>query len=204
TSGIWICEYGELQGMRKGDVAKIKAQLSRSTDRARLAYGRLPVRQPRQSIGAGTTNNGKTSEYLMDSTGNRRFWPIEVTFCDIAALERDRDQPWAEASVREAAGASMRLREVLWPAAAAERRDRTIDNPFIEALAQAFGPHEGWVRSTDVWDALGISLPQRKTNSSAFGEALAALGWQKRNWRIEGRQTTVYARGATDSSGTEL
>src|SRR5690606_27509320 len=141
TSGIWICEYGELQGMRKGDVAKIKAQLSRSTDRARLAYGRLPVRQPRQSIGAGTTNNGKTSEYLMDSTGNRRFWPIEVTFCDIEALERDRDQLWAEASIREASGASIRLPEELWPAAAVEQQERTVEDLFIEVLAQAFGYH---------------------------------------------------------------
>jgi hypothetical protein len=29
SSGKWICEIGELQGMRKGEVEKIRAQLSR-------------------------------------------------------------------------------------------------------------------------------------------------------------------------------
>jgi hypothetical protein len=43
TSGRWIAEFGELSGMRTGEVEKIKAQLSRQTDRARLAYGKLPV-----------------------------------------------------------------------------------------------------------------------------------------------------------------
>ena len=75
TAGKWIIEVGELQGISKGDHTKIKAQLSRTTDRARLAYGRLPVERKRQFVIIGTTNGKR---YLASMTGNRRFLPFRV------------------------------------------------------------------------------------------------------------------------------
>ncbi len=56
ASGKWIIEVSELQGMRKGNVGKIKAQISRKRDRARLAYGRLPVEVDRQCVFFGSVN----------------------------------------------------------------------------------------------------------------------------------------------------
>jgi predicted P-loop ATPase len=204
TSGIWICEYGELQGIKKAEVEKIKAQLSRSRDRARLAYGRLPISVPRQSVAAGTTNAGKAGRYLMDGTGNRRFWPVEVRRCDVEALLRDRDQLWAEAVSREGFGASIRLPESLWLAAAEEQKARAVDNPFADILARALGDKEGWIRAIDLWDVLGIPATLRNMHGSRFGEAMLSLGWTKHNWRIKGAQTNLYAKGVIDSSNGEL
>jgi hypothetical protein len=50
----------------------------------------------RQCIFIGSTNDSK---YLKDQTGNRRFWPIDVNTdrIDIAALDAEMDQVWAEA-----------------------------------------------------------------------------------------------------------
>ena len=48
---------------------------SRQSDRARMAYGHIVEEVPRQFIIVGTTNS---SEYLIDLTGNRRFWPVKV------------------------------------------------------------------------------------------------------------------------------
>jgi predicted P-loop ATPase len=72
TCGKWIIEAGELSGMRRGDIDKLKGLLSRSADRGRLAYAKFPSEVPRQFIAIGTTNN---REYLKDQT-NRRFWPV--------------------------------------------------------------------------------------------------------------------------------
>jgi putative DNA primase/helicase len=92
--GQWVVEIGELSAMNKGEVNAIKAFISQRADRIRAPYGRLTENHPRQCVFIGTTNN---SEYLRDTTGNRRFWPVKVGECNTAALKRDRDQLIAEA-----------------------------------------------------------------------------------------------------------
>lgn len=115
SRGIWIAELSELVGNFR-EVERIKGFLSRHIDGpVRLAYGRLPVTVERQFIAIGSTNE---AEFLRDVTGNRRFWPVATPSFDIPKLIRDRDQLWAEASEREAAGESIRLSEDLWATAA--------------------------------------------------------------------------------------
>ena len=53
---------------------------------------------------------------------------------DIAALERDRDQLWAEAAAREARGESIQLPEELWAIAEREQKEATEDNLFLDVL----------------------------------------------------------------------
>jgi predicted P-loop ATPase len=55
--GQWIIEVAELNGMRKADVEHLKTVLSRSTDRARLAYERTPTELLRQCVFIGSTND---------------------------------------------------------------------------------------------------------------------------------------------------
>ncbi len=100
TAGKWIVEMSEIEGMGQGDVAALKAFLATRTDQARPAYQREVVKVPRQFVIVGTTS---ASEYLKDSTGNRRFWPVHVgRSFDLDRLRADRDQLWAEAAVAEA------------------------------------------------------------------------------------------------------
>lgn len=73
--GVWIMEVGELAGMRKAEVEAIKLFLSKRTDRFRPAYGRRTQDFPRQCIFVGSTNE---SQFLRDSTGNRRFWVVDT------------------------------------------------------------------------------------------------------------------------------
>lgn len=97
--GAWVLELPELQGFSKAEVTTIKGFVSRTTDKVRMAYAKRAVDFPRQSIIIGTTND---KEYLRDSTGGRRFWPIEcrVESIDIDRLKANIDQIWAEAKVR--------------------------------------------------------------------------------------------------------
>lgn len=75
--GFWILEIGELAGMKKADIDKVKAFISRQDDKYRASFGRRVTPHPRQCIFIGTTNS--ETGYLRDITGNRRFWNIKVS-----------------------------------------------------------------------------------------------------------------------------
>jgi hypothetical protein len=95
VAGCWIIELPELVRLRGANVNMIKSFLSRSIDRFRPPYGKHTIEVPRSNVFCGTTND---DQYLLDVTGNRRFWPISVFEpADVDALRRDRDQLWAEA-----------------------------------------------------------------------------------------------------------
>jgi predicted P-loop ATPase len=94
TLGAWIIELPELDAMSGPELSRVKAFLSRTTDRFRPPYGRRLIESPRQCVFVGTVNH---SEYLRDETGGRRFWPVKCGRIDLETLRRDKDQLWAEA-----------------------------------------------------------------------------------------------------------
>lgn len=133
-AGKWICELSELGGLSKSDTEKTKAFASRTHDRARAAYARFSADQPRRCILVGTTNE---NEYLTDSTGNRRFWPVRCGDVDLPGLKAVRDQLWAEAMVGALDdGETLTLPESLWGDAAAEQTARLQSDPWEDILAK--------------------------------------------------------------------
>lgn len=97
--GTWINEVGELSAFTKQETQVIKQFLSKQHDIYRAAYGRRTDRYPRRCVFFGTSND---SEFLKDSTGNRRFWPVDVGRHRAkksvwADLPGEVDQVWAEA-----------------------------------------------------------------------------------------------------------
>jgi len=101
--GVWLVEVSELDAFRRTEVSRVKQFLSLRADRFRAAYGRNVKEIPRSCIFFGTTN---TSDFLQDTTGNRRFWPIntgevrhtKTVWQDLT--DEEIDQLWAEAYVR--------------------------------------------------------------------------------------------------------
>ena len=74
--GFWAVEIGELAGMKKADIEKVKAFLSTCDDKYRPSYGKVVESHPRQCIIIATVNGERG--YLRDITGNRRFWIIRL------------------------------------------------------------------------------------------------------------------------------
>jgi predicted P-loop ATPase len=195
--GRWIVEAAELSGMRRTDIEHLKAFLSRQIDRGRMAYGRLVTEAPRQCVIFGTTNN---QEYLRDTTGNRRFWPVRIKAFDLDALARDREQLWAEAAVREATGANIRLDPSLWPAAAQEQMKRLTNDPFLDALQAELGNREGKIAAASVWEILDVRPGQRSQDQNRrVSDAMHKLGWHRPNKaglaRIGGAPVSAYVKG---------
>jgi hypothetical protein len=94
--GKLCLELPELATMRRSESEDVKAFMTFTEDRVRLAYDRRMSNFKRQCVFWGTTN---ANEYLKDPTGNRRFWPIAVTvsMIDTDWIVKNRDQLWAEA-----------------------------------------------------------------------------------------------------------
>jgi len=195
TAGKLIVEVAELRG-KKADIDKVKAALSRAVDRARLAYGRLPVERPRQFVLIGTVND---EQYLKDITGNRRFWPVRCGEIDLAKIEADSEQIWAEVAELEAKGISLVLPQELWAVAAAEQEARRRPHPFEESLAEDI-PEDfvGRIPSRSIWDRLDVKAGHRhQGHNDALGEAMTKLGFTKGRMKPphEDRQLYCYWRG---------
>ena len=97
--GQWVIEVGELTAFTRQETSAVKQFLSKKDDVYRAAYGRRTERHVRRCVFFGTTND---SEFLKDTTGNRRFWPVDVGVYPAKKsvweeLLKERDQIWAEA-----------------------------------------------------------------------------------------------------------
>ena len=100
-AGRWFVELSELASARKTDVESMRAFITRKVDVIRLPYGKVTEEFPRRCVFIGTTNEDTP---LTDAHGNRRYWPVTVGKVDVFALERDRDQLFAEAVAAFKAG----------------------------------------------------------------------------------------------------
>jgi putative DNA primase/helicase len=88
----WICELGEVDAtFRKTDIARLKAFLSNEYDEIRLPYDRVSSSFRRKTSFCASVN---PKEFLTDSTGSRRFLPLEVMACTRHNI--DMQKLWAQ------------------------------------------------------------------------------------------------------------
>jgi hypothetical protein len=192
-TGKWIIELGELSALKRGDVERVKAFMSRSTDHYRPSYGRRSQDFPRQCVFAGTTN---ADAYLADETGNRRFWPVKVGKIDIDAIQRDRDQLWAEAVHAFKAAEKWWLDREVEQAAAEEQAERRITDPWEELVLPWLVGRAGDVTIADIMQtALGLDTAKRdQPAQNRVARILRANGWERVRVRILGERGYVYRR----------
>jgi predicted P-loop ATPase len=182
--GKWLIEVSEMHAMDRAETAKLKAFISRTHERYRPSYGRKEVVEPRQCVFIGTTNR---DSYLRDETGGRRFWPSVAGTIDIKALERDRDQLFAEAVNHYKQGKHW------WP-------DRDFEREHM--MPEQEQRFEGDVWEDNIRDyldmnprvtigqiakqALSIDTPKIGTaEQRRIGAALTKLGWTRepKDWK---------------------
>jgi predicted P-loop ATPase len=174
--GKWIVEISELSALGRAESEALKSFISRPVERYRPPYGREEVVEPRQCVFIGTTNR---STYLGDDTGARRFWPVRVGTVDIAALEIDRDQLFAEAAGAYRAG------EQWWPKADFERayirpeQDARFESDAWESTIANFLIGRERVQVTEIArDALLIETARVGTKEQRrIAAILTSLGW---------------------------
>jgi hypothetical protein len=103
----WIYEDAEMASGKRSDNESKKAFLSQRHDNYRKPYASHPIDVDRHTVMVGTTKDGNV---LKDSTGSRRYWYMQAPQikhlsphskaqpkADVAWIETNRDQLWAEA-----------------------------------------------------------------------------------------------------------
>jgi predicted P-loop ATPase len=194
TRGVWIIELSELDSLSNSEVARIKAFMSRTTDRFRPPYGTRLMESPRQCVFAGTVNH---STYLRDETGGRRFWPVACGRIEIDELARDRDQLWAEAKIRFDSGATWWLDNAeLVKMASDQQIERYEGDPWEEVIGRWLETHS----NTSISEVLERCLqkPQaqwNQTDKNRAARSLRALGWERYRERQGSRLEWRYRPG---------
>lgn len=196
--GVWCGELSELTALAKSQIEVIKAFISRRVDRYRPPYGRNAIDRPRQTVFIATTNE---CEYLQDTTGGRRFWPVDCAKIDIDALTADRDQIWAEAMARFYRGEAWHLDRNAESLAFMQQEHRRMVSP-MEADVLGYLDRmrtQGHTRidmRTVLRDAL--DLDPQKAGPAAGGVAkyvskvMTANGWVRFKPTGRGENRTVY------------
>jgi hypothetical protein len=193
--GKWMAEIGELSAMRGKDIEHVKNFLSTTSDSYRKSYGHVTQTYPRQTVFAGTVNG---NEYLSDETGNRRFWPLQMidgALVDVAGLERDRGQLWAEALHLYRSGTAWWFDEgesaTLSAQQAAARSVDIDETKVVEWLRGQEGP----VTAGGVAATLFADAPGNKSLSMRVARYLQAAGWRPVR-RVSGTKQWDRGRGA--------
>jgi predicted P-loop ATPase len=203
--GKWLVEMPDLHATRQADIDMVKSFLTRQIDEARMAYGRLPGRYPRQGIFIGTYNPGPDGTYLKDDE-NRRWWPVMChavvgRVFDFAGLKAVRDQLWAEAVELYKKGEPLKMETVeLQDAAKAAQAERVADHPWAERVAD-------WIRERDKNEETredfytgreiyigamgGLDVRYSRHEQISAAKALKDLGWESGARRRDG----VLVRG---------
>jgi hypothetical protein len=204
--GALLGELAELKGLNSRDSESIKAFLTRTHERWIPKYRELPVTFPRRLLLIGTTNE---SEFLADSTGERRWLPITVGVThdvDREAIARDRAQLWAEARVMFLRG-GLQYQE-------AERlaRDVHAQHKILDAWSQrvlewlecvdpltGLAPNAGPLTINDIMCGALLMQPRdlNRGNQMRMAGVLMGLGYEKARSRVGGVQAMRWVKKAT-------
>ena len=154
---IWLGELGELDAtFSKSAISYLKSFITRSIDYYRPHYGRHEKQFPRTTAFYGSVNN---TNYLIDETGNRRWWTIAVTKIDYLH-NIDMQQVWAEYKNLLDNGESYLL----------DQQQNILLNNENE-LFQEIDPMEDMILKRFNWDN------NTSTNPMTSSEVLQAIGF---------------------------
>ena len=197
----WIMEWAELDHItNKKHAGQVKAFLSQSTDLFRVPYGKATEAFPRRCIIVGSTN--RDSGFLVDETGNRRFWVIPVTCTlqqpiNVPALLKERDAIWSAAVAAYRNGEPSVLTSEQEAQVEIQNEDYLVESPWR-------APIEMWLIdpmnrlkeiTTDVLLTQAISKPverQSRADQMQVASILRDLGYERRRTRVDGVLKWVY------------
>ena len=177
----WLLELPEIDNFfNVRNIENFKNLITSRVDEVRYPYASLPSKLPRRFVLIGTTNR---NQFLVDSTGNRRFVPLEIG----AGFQI----PWKQLAQE---------RDSMWAAAVRAYRD---EQPYefnsgeiaqISEYIQEFGDPDPWMdkiagyvsirEEVTAADVLSHALEldprqQGRRESRRVADVLQSMGWRR-------------------------
>lgn len=206
---IWCQEIAELDALKRSEVTEIKAFLSKREDRYRPPYARELVEVPRRCVFTGTTNDDVWND---DSTGGRRFWPVQLKGkIRLDLIARDREQLWAEARERYRGGEQYWFDEDEPETVEAREAQaaRTNEHPWAE-LVQRYVSGLSPLTAVDglsavelLTDAIGIEADKiTKRDTMQLPAVMRSIGWarDKQQTQRKGARVRLYRPEVTQAN----
>ena len=198
----WIMEWAELDHiMGRKHAGQVKAFLSQSTDLFRVPYGKATESFPRRGIIVGSTN--RQAGFLIDDTGNRRFWVIPTTRTeldpiDTPTLMAERDAIWSGAVHAFRDGAANYLPPDLAIKVSEENEAYRVESPWLPAVQE-------WVAKLVMGEAItterilsqAIAKPterQTKADQMAVADILRSMGYERKRVMVGSQRQWRWAK----------
>lgn len=163
----WLVELGELDAtFRKADIARLKAFVTMSEDKLRLPYDRQASSYQRRTVFFASVNEDR---YLVDDTGNRRWWTIPVTSVNYDH-DIDLQQVWAELAHLYRNGAQWWLTQDEQAKLNGVNEDHESIDPVEELIRKTFDwsrPCAVDMTASDVLIAIGYDRPNKSQATHA-------------------------------------
>ena len=186
-SRSWIVEWAELEAMQRArDSGAVKSFLTSQTDRFRPPYARETVEIPRSCVIVGTTNE---REFLTDSTGNRRYWPVQSgDSINVNVLADQRDQLWAEARVAYESGEHWHLTRELEEQLTERNQEHEVRDAWADmviSFAESYQSTSLPLSTGLILDLAIKKLPGQWTKADQMRVAriLESHGWESKRRR---------------------
>lgn len=198
--GCWLAELGEVETTFRSDVEALKAFLTQATDRFRVPYGRKDTVQIRHTSFIATCNS---DQYLIDTTGNRRFWTVQVrdriNFDDVEKI--DFAQLWKQVDhiIAEEGVQSFRLTPSERAQLDTVNQGHVKPVPTLDEVADILAeveknPDRYIVREVTVTEFANSHYALKKYKTNQISKALACLGLK----------TNMYRRDSDGKTGRYL
>lgn len=201
--GRWGIEVSEMSSFSKAETNRIKASLTRRVDRFRAPYERFLAEHPRQCILVGTTN--PIDGYFKDPTGGRRFWPITCGTIDLAAIDHDREQLWAEAvhrfENRKPGDSTWWLEPEERALAEIEQHARLEADPWEVAIRRKLNEEltepEYLIVADVLQNWMGVTVEKRdKGTQMRVASILKSMGWTGAQKKVRGINERIWLNPA--------
>lgn len=197
----WIMEWAELDHVtNRKHAGQVKAFLSQAVDMFRVPYGKSTEAFPRRGIIVGTTN--RTTGFLVDETGNRRFWVIPTTKTqhdqiDTASLLLERDAIWSAAVAEYRKGETSRLPAEMERQLASENESYVVDNPWQAEIEAWLKKHPLDEITTEKLLTDAIKKPverQSRQDQMQVADVLKRLGYKRYRVSTGGSRAYQYRK----------
>ena len=177
----WLLELPEIDNyFNTRNIENFKNLVTTRVDEVRYPYASLPSKLARRFVLIGTTNR---NQFLVDSTGNRRFVPLEIGAgfqIPWRELVQQRDSLWAAAvqAYRADVGYEFNSGEI---AAIAEYIQEFGDpDPWMDKVASYVAIREEVTAAEILTNALELDpRNQARREGRRVADVLQALGWRR-------------------------